>query len=110
MAKKKLSFDLDSDIYLKMKAILESENFRQGDFLRQAVEKFVENQDYKIVNLYVIEDDQIKRKALDIDQYEVEIDDSCLTHEIVEDFGFCQSGFLTKNGQKVRFYSKFKIK
>ncbi len=110
MAKKKLSFDIDTDVYEKMKVLLEKYNVRQGDFLREAVEKYIEEYEGDIVTLYIVDDGTLTKKAFDIKDYEIEVDNSCLTKDIIDDCGFIQSGYLTKNNQKIRFYARRKIK
>ena len=109
MAKKKISFDIEIDEFEKLKLLVQRHNLGQGTFLRTALNDYMTKYDEDIIKLYVLENDTLIYKTINKSDYLIEVDNSCLTKEIVNDFDFVQSGFLIKEDKKMRFYSKRKI-
>lgn len=106
---KKISFDIDERVFENLKIVLKKSNIGQGEFLRKAVDSVLEAYNKDFMDVYVIEDGLLVRKTIDIDAYEIEIDDSALSQDLKRDFDFIRSGFLIKNGAKTRFYSKMML-
>ena len=106
---KKISFDIDERVFENLKIVLKKSDIGQGEFLRKAVDSVLEAYNKDFMDVYVIEDGLLVRKTIDIDAYEIEIDDSALSQDLKRDFDFIRSGFLVKNGAKTRFYSKMML-
>ena len=109
MAKKKISFDIDVHDFEKLKLIVGSSNFTQGDFLREAVKESIAKYDVNFLIVYIIENNMLTRKIIDRNKYIIEVDDTIHTRELIDDFNFINSGFLIKDGVKTRFYSKIMV-
>ncbi len=110
MVKKKISFDIDTDDFEKIKTIVKKHKIGQGDFLRQAVKEFIKRYDNNIVKLYIVDNvGVLKKTAIDLDNYKIEKDESCLSKDIISDFGFIESGYLIRDNERIRFYSRMKL-
>lgn len=104
--KKKISFDIETKEFDRLKAVINKHNIQQGDFLRNAVSKELDNFNSDLISVYVVESNMLNYKTFDKANYIVEMDNSFLTKQLTDDFAFVTSGFLIKNGVKTRFYSK----
>lgn len=109
MAKTKISFDIDKNDFDKLKVLVDNSHITRGDFLRQVVGDALKYYDDKIMTVYLVENGSLSRKVIHKSDYTIEIDDSLETKELMEDFFFVKSGFLIKDGVKMRFYSKIDI-
>jgi len=106
MAKKKISFDIDTSYFSKLKQIIELTNISQGEFLRKATYEAISKFDNEVYTVYTIENESLIRKTIDKKNYIIEIDDSDIDKDLLEDFQFITSGFFIKNGVRKKFYSK----
>lgn len=109
MAKRKISFDISLQDFEKIKTLVQSSYLVQGDFLRQAVHHALEEFNDAILTVYIIENNTLTRKVIAKSEYTIELDESSLSKELIEDFSFIKSGFLIRNGVKTRFYTKTNI-
>ena len=109
MAKKKISFDIETKDFERLKIIINKHHIAQSDFLRMATIEAMNNYQDGIISVYVVENDMLVYKTIDIGEYKIEIDNSFLTKQLTDDFEFITSGFLFKDSRKIRFYSKYYI-
>ena len=106
MAKSKISFDIDKNDFEKIKLLVKSSNLTQGDFLRKAIKNALKEFDEKIITVYTVENGSLNRKVINRSEYDIEVDESEIDKELLEDFAFVKSGYLFRNGVRVKFYSK----
>lgn len=108
MSKRKISFDIETEDFDKIKALVKSSFVVQGDFLREAVKHSLKKFDNEILTAYIIENNALKKVNLIKDECTILSDDSPISKDLTEDFSFVHSGFLVQDGVKTRFYSKTK--
>ena len=109
MAKTKISFDIDKNDFEKIKLLVKSSILTQGDFLRKAIKNALEEFDGKLMTVYTVENGSLNRKVIDRSDYDIEVDESTIDKELLEDFSFVKSGYLVRNGVRTKFYSKVHI-
>lgn len=106
MAKTKISFDIEKNDFEKIKLLVKSSNLTQGDFLRKAIQNALKEFDGKFMTVYTVEHGSLNRKVIDRSEYDIEVDESEIDKELLEDFSFVKSGYLIRNGVRIKFYSK----
>jgi hypothetical protein len=73
VAKKKISFDIEVEDFEKLKEVVKSGNMGQGDFLRKAVKKALEDKESAFLTIYVMRQGEIKRFTINPNDFDIHI-------------------------------------
>ena len=74
MAKRKISFDIEDEVFEKIKLIVKEKDIGQGEFLREIVDNALEN--YKsdnYITIYIVLETKIEKFTINKKEYRIDI-------------------------------------